>query len=67
MTDGRPNLRAVNPIVAAAVNTIPTFKTRGAVSTIDAMSKVYLESMSLGGNKKDPGFKPGSFLRIKLS
>jgi hypothetical protein len=54
-------------MVAAAVNTIPTFKTRGAVSTIDAMSKVYLESMSLGGNKKDPGFKPGSFLRIKLS
>jgi hypothetical protein len=38
MTDGRPNLRAANPIVAAAVSTTPTFKTSGAVSTIDAMA-----------------------------
>jgi hypothetical protein len=30
-------LRAANPMVAAAVNTTPTFNTSGAVSMIDAM------------------------------
>ena len=40
ITDGRPNLRAAKPMVAAAVNTTPTFNTSGAVSTIDAISQV---------------------------
>jgi hypothetical protein len=40
ITEGRPNLRAANPIVAAAVKTTPIFKTKGAVSTIEAMQIV---------------------------
>jgi hypothetical protein len=38
ITEGKPSLLAANPIVAAAVKTTPTFKTSGAVSTIDAMA-----------------------------
>ena len=40
ITEGKPNLRAVNPMVAATVSTTPTSSTSGAVSTIDAISKV---------------------------
>jgi hypothetical protein len=44
---GSPTLLAAKPLVAATSKTAPTLRTRGAVSTIDAMCEAYGKSPSV--------------------